>query len=69
MIDAGDLVIWAERFRKKIDYHIGMAEWHWSEDRRALAQEEALICRALLEVFLDFKEVVLENFDEIEIFK
>lgn len=64
MIDANRLVLWAEKFRQHIDYHIGMAEWHWSEGRRALAQEEALICRALLEVFIQFREMVLDEHDD-----
>lgn len=64
MIDLEKLKIWKESFRSKIDYHIDMAQWHWSEDRKALAQEEALICRALLEVFIEFKESVLNEYDE-----
>lgn len=64
MIDTSRLVRWAEGLRKRIDYHIGMAQWHWSEGRKALAQEEALVCRALIEVFIEFKEIVLDEHDE-----
>jgi hypothetical protein len=66
MIDVGRLACWAEKFRQRIDYHIGMAQWHWSEGRKALAQEEALICRALLEVFIQFREMVLDEHNDCD---